>query len=486
MHKNFIKRPYIFFLFLTFILAALQLQAQVGINTTTPADGAMLDIESTSKGLLIPRVALTSTAVNAPVTPEPVTGVLVFNTATDGTAPNDVVPGFYWWDGSQWATMAGSNASDWSIDGNYGTDDTVNVFGTMDEQDIIFVANGVERMRLDGTTGFFGINTDAGPEEYLDVNGDVDMGGGADDWDSQGENIRFRARSEDWWIAAENTSTGSDSGFYIGTTQNPDGAQLYLSNEGFLNIGSDNEYNPLDLIHVTNDSDSETATIRIDNTRNGGGNIHTALELWDGSNESSTTTGLQAYFRARNGDRRLELGHAKADGEVYMYSGAQSGTTSAVTMMLSEDGFVGIGEDDLSPNDILHITNDQDDTTTIRLDNSNDGTDVVHTALELWDGSSGTGEMAFFRHNNNTHTLEIGHARNNGQVIFYSGDGTGGTSGNSTTAMTLETDSHVTIETLVNIKPGSAPSSPERGDVYYDDSTNKLRVYTNSGWVDLH
>ena len=242
----------------------------------------------------------------------------------------------------------------------------------------------------------------------------------------------------------------------------------------------------MDLIHVTNDSDSETATIRIDNTRNGTGNIHTALELWDGSNAASTTTGLQAYFRARNGDRRLELGHAKADGEVYMYSGAQSGTTSAVTMMLSEDGYVGIGEDDLSPNDMLHITNDQEDATTIRIDNSNAGTDTVHTSLELWDGSSGTGEMAFFRHNNNTHTLEIGHARNNGQVIFYSGDGTGGTSGNSTTAMTLETDSHVTIETLVNIKPGNAPSSPERGDVYYDNSTNKLRVYTNTGWVDLH
>jgi hypothetical protein len=51
----------------------------------------MLDVTATDKGILIPRVALTSRAVSAPVTPEPVTGVLVFNTNnTAGTAPNDV------------------------------------------------------------------------------------------------------------------------------------------------------------------------------------------------------------------------------------------------------------------------------------------------------------------------------------------------------------------------------------------------------------
>jgi hypothetical protein len=32
----------------------------------------------------------------------------------------------------------------------------------------------------------------------------------------------------------------------------------------------------------------------------------------------------------------------------------------------------------------------------------------------------------------------------------------------------------------------SAPSGAEAGDVYYDNGTNKLRVYNGTSWVDLH
>jgi hypothetical protein len=48
-----------FALFLLFFTVTTQ--AQVGIGTTNPALSAQLDISSTSKGLLIPRVALTGT-----------------------------------------------------------------------------------------------------------------------------------------------------------------------------------------------------------------------------------------------------------------------------------------------------------------------------------------------------------------------------------------------------------------------------------------
>ena len=49
----------------------------VGVGTTSPA--AKLDISSTNSGILIPRVALTSTTVAAPVT-SPATSTLVYNT----------------------------------------------------------------------------------------------------------------------------------------------------------------------------------------------------------------------------------------------------------------------------------------------------------------------------------------------------------------------------------------------------------------------
>ena len=49
-------------LFISFILTTITSIAQVGIGTTNPNTSAQLDIVSTDKGILIPRVALQSTA----------------------------------------------------------------------------------------------------------------------------------------------------------------------------------------------------------------------------------------------------------------------------------------------------------------------------------------------------------------------------------------------------------------------------------------
>ena len=66
----------------------------VGINTTTPADCAILDVTSTDKGILIPRVILTNVTTYAPVTGTAVDGLMVYSrtTPTGGTGT-----GFYYW-----------------------------------------------------------------------------------------------------------------------------------------------------------------------------------------------------------------------------------------------------------------------------------------------------------------------------------------------------------------------------------------------------
>jgi hypothetical protein len=69
--------------------------AQVGIGTPTPDASAALDVTSSTKGFLPPRVSLNSTAVAAPVT-SPVEGLIVYNTATTG----NVTPGLYVWNGA--------------------------------------------------------------------------------------------------------------------------------------------------------------------------------------------------------------------------------------------------------------------------------------------------------------------------------------------------------------------------------------------------
>lgn len=71
--------------------------AQVGINTDAPKTSAYLDVEATDKGILIPRVELTSTTVFEPITGDQEESLLVYNTATAGTGNTAVKPGFYYW-----------------------------------------------------------------------------------------------------------------------------------------------------------------------------------------------------------------------------------------------------------------------------------------------------------------------------------------------------------------------------------------------------
>jgi hypothetical protein len=97
-------------------LPGLNSFAQVSINTdgSLPDNSAMLDVSSLNKGFLPPRVALASTGSPNPVT-SPATGLLVYNTATAGTIPYNVIPGYYFWNGIQWISIAnpqGTNPGD--------------------------------------------------------------------------------------------------------------------------------------------------------------------------------------------------------------------------------------------------------------------------------------------------------------------------------------------------------------------------------------
>lgn len=108
--KNFIA------LLTLFLLSELSGFAQVGINTdnTQPDASAMLDVKSTSKGFLPPRVALTAINSPLPVT-APANGLLVYNTTTAGSPPNNVMEGFYYWNGTKWISIAepqGTNMGD--------------------------------------------------------------------------------------------------------------------------------------------------------------------------------------------------------------------------------------------------------------------------------------------------------------------------------------------------------------------------------------
>ncbi len=126
----------------------------VGIGTAGPA-GA-LDITSTTNGLLIPRVLLTSTIVAAPLV-FPANSEMVFNTNTAG----DVTPGYYYWNtpSSSWLRIATTNSNGWSITGNTGIVDGTNFIGTAagTNVDVSFRRNNLAAGKIGTTSTSFGV-----------------------------------------------------------------------------------------------------------------------------------------------------------------------------------------------------------------------------------------------------------------------------------------------------------------------------------------
>lgn len=209
-------------------LMASPASAQVGIGTQTPDNSAILDLFSTEKGLLIPRMNSTQRLA----IPNPANGLLVY----DGNLSK-----LYFFDGSSWNELGkegpqgpqgpkgdqgdpgspgtngingtnGANGADgqdgvgianivdnsngtftvnytdgsndsfsvpvgggngWNLSGNSGTDPLTEFVGTTDAQDLVFKTENIERLRIqqgNAAGGYIGINNN-NPGARLDVTG---------------------------------------------------------------------------------------------------------------------------------------------------------------------------------------------------------------------------------------------------------------------------------------------------------------------------
>jgi len=75
-------------------------QVKIGDNPATINNNSLLELESTNKGFLPPRIALNSTASIAPLTGTVPAGMLVFSSG--GT----LADGYYYWNGTAWKLLA--------------------------------------------------------------------------------------------------------------------------------------------------------------------------------------------------------------------------------------------------------------------------------------------------------------------------------------------------------------------------------------------
>ncbi|MBA4155294.1 tail fiber domain-containing protein [Flavobacterium sp.] len=110
----------------------------IGIGTTTPTVGAIVDINSNNSGILIPRINLADVNSNGPIMTV-TTSLLLYN--TNPFIIGGSGEGFYYWDSVKWVKLMTESDSQWSITGNSGIDSSINFIGTKDNNDVIFKRN---------------------------------------------------------------------------------------------------------------------------------------------------------------------------------------------------------------------------------------------------------------------------------------------------------------------------------------------------------
>lgn len=146
-----------------FIAAAQSLS--INTDGSAASASAMLDVKSTTKGLLVPRMSRTERDAIA----APATGLLIFQNAPDSL-------GYYYYNGNAWTWLLSNSNTDslaWKTGGNSGTAAAANFIGTRDNVDLVVRTNNTEAMRI-ATNGAMGLGTATpatGPGAYsrLDI-----------------------------------------------------------------------------------------------------------------------------------------------------------------------------------------------------------------------------------------------------------------------------------------------------------------------------
>lgn len=141
---------------------AANAQLKVGDNPTSIQKSSILELESTRQGLLLPRLADT-TAINALNPPD---GMIIYLNTDNSLRLRS---------NGSWKKIADLAAatSNWSLNGNSGTDSTLNFLGTVDGKPLVMKTNNAERLRI-SSDGNIGIGTNA-PTAALEVNGSVKL-----------------------------------------------------------------------------------------------------------------------------------------------------------------------------------------------------------------------------------------------------------------------------------------------------------------------
>ncbi len=224
----------------------------VAINASgaAPVASAMLDIASTSSGLLIPRM---STAQRTSIG-TPATGLLVYDTTTNS---------FWYYNGAIWIQILNTTTG-WLTTGNAGTSVATNFLGTTDNNTLAIRTNNTERMRV--------LNTG-----QVAINSITAFGGDVFSSYAAGTNYAINAYT-----------SGSGAGIYSSSTST-----------GFANISIQSSTGGNMIVSNTNTATNRAGEFQSLNTTG------TAITLFATNSSTSTNTAFSAIWGQSSGTRGI-------------------------------------------------------------------------------------------------------------------------------------------------------------------------------------
>ena len=357
------------------MLLILSGYGQVAVNSdgTGPDNSAMLDVKSSNKGLLVPRLnTLQRTGISSPAE-----GLLVYDTDMGA---------FYYRHAGAWIIMVASSTN-WQIGGNTGTNPSANFIGTVDNIPLVFRVNNLEAGRIDQVNSnvslgyqafrnnFYGtgnsafgnkalysstegnFNTAIGMEaEYLIGEGSSNTAVGAyalhDNMDAS-FNTAVGVNALHVNMNGYNTATGTDALFnnYSGHHNTANGYRALYVNQGGSNntahgstalynntSGTDNVAIGEQALNSNLEGNNNTALGKAALDQNQYGSSNTALGAFTNTGavdmDNTTTVGYGAVATASN---QVRLGNGFVT-SLYCQGAFESTTTYQANLRVNPDG----------------------------------------------------------------------------------------------------------------------------------------------------
>lgn len=501
-------------LLLTVLLGiSAKLSAQTKIKDGTissasaPHQGAILELESNDKGVLLPRVALSATTTWG-LGGTAVEGMQVYNTSTTttGTALAPTLPavaGMYYWNGTRWVGMdytAGTTGS-WALNGNTGTTapadvgvaaGTAQYWGTQDAVNLGLGTNGITRAIYDQNGNAYGGNSTTaaatGANNYIWGNRDTIVSGSNSALFGQGNKV---TGSNNLAAGLNNTITASQAAVFGSGHQVPSNGTLVTGQNHSLSAGA--TYSAV-LGSTDTIVGNTTSNLISGNNNKIQGTFLTNANIVAGASNILFQANGSALFGVNNKDSAtasLVAGQSNVVFSGTQYSGliGQGNTMgrNSVTCFIagSNNGMVslsGASSMIMGSRDTISV-----------LSHSNfiggmgnkiaGGTSAGSSAL-FGNGNTDSADYAFIVGQGNIVASTMNHAAVVGKynvpvsgALFTVGNGTFSTRNNAFT---------VKSASLIMPKSGAAPASPVEGELYFNTTDKKTYVYDGTTWQALY